>query len=44
MSKRQEAKATRRAESANNFEAVAREWYGKHSRLWLPKCATERFS
>lgn len=34
MSKRQEAKATRRAESINNFEAVAREWYKKQCSRW----------
>jgi integrase len=41
MSKRQEAKATRRAESINNFEAVAREWYKKQSNRWSKSHSTD---
>jgi integrase len=41
MSKRQEAKATRRAESINNFEAVAREWYKKQCSRWSKSHSTD---
>jgi len=41
MSKRQEAKATRRAENTNSFEAVAREWYKKQSIRWSKSHSTD---
>lgn len=33
---RQAAKAARTAEVTNSFEAVAREWFGRHSKNWAP--------
>ncbi|HXX82850.1 MAG TPA: integrase arm-type DNA-binding domain-containing protein [Casimicrobiaceae bacterium] len=38
---RQAAKREAAGKAANSFEAVAREWYGKHSRTWVASHASD---